>query len=133
MQLIDGQHVFSATDLVGFLACEHLTALELAAAAHLVKRPQRPDPELDVLQERGRAHEQRYLEDLEAKGRRVTKIERDDTIENWGEKLRSAARETETAIRRGDDVIYQATFFDGRWLGLADFLIRKEEPSALGT
>jgi hypothetical protein len=39
MQLLDGQPVFSATDLVGFLACEHLTALELAGAARLVERP----------------------------------------------------------------------------------------------
>src|SRR6185369_7798807 len=70
MQIIDGQPVFSATDLVGFLACEHLTALELAAAARLVKRPVRADPELDVLQERGLAHEQRYLADLETAGRR---------------------------------------------------------------
>ena len=72
MQIIDGQPVFSATDLVGFLACEHLTALELAAAARLVKRPVRDDPELDVLQARGLAHEQRYLADLEAAGRKVT-------------------------------------------------------------
>ena len=28
MQLIDGRAVYSATDLVGFLACEHLTNLE---------------------------------------------------------------------------------------------------------
>src|SRR6185295_12216378 len=103
MQIIDGQPVFSATDLVGFLACEHLTALELAAAARLVTRPQRPDPELDVLHERGLAHEQRYVADLEAKGRRVTKIERDETIENWGERLRHAADATKEAIRRGDD------------------------------
>ena len=32
MQLIDGQPVFSATDLVGYLACEHLTALERGGA-----------------------------------------------------------------------------------------------------
>jgi hypothetical protein len=30
MQLIDGTAVYAATDLVGFLACEHLTALERA-------------------------------------------------------------------------------------------------------
>ena len=29
-------------------------------------------------------------------------------------------------------MIYQATFFDGRWLGLADFLVRVERPSRLG-
>src|SRR2546428_6797088 len=133
MQMIDGQPVFSATDLVGFLACEHLTALELAAAAGLVKRPVRPDPELDVLHERGLQHEHRYLADLEAAGRKATRIEADATIEDRGERLRRAAAETEAAIHRGDDVIYQAAFFDGRWLGHADFLLRVEKASALGT
>lgn len=132
MQLIDGQPVFSATDLVGFLACEHLTALELAGAARLVTRPIRPDPELDVIQQRGLEHERRFLADLEAAGRRATRIEPDETIDDRAERLRRAAAQTEEAIRRGDDVIYQATFFDGRWLGLADFLLRVETPSELG-
>jgi uncharacterized protein len=132
MQLIGGRTVFSATDLVGFLACEHLTALELAAAARLVERPMRPDPELDVLVERGLQHEQRYLADLEAAGRKVTRLPVDTTIEDRGERLHRAAAETEAAIRRGDDVIYQATFFDGRWLGHADFLLRVDKASGLG-
>ena len=132
MQIIDGQPVFSATDLVGFLACEHLTALELAAAARLVRRPVRDDPELDVLQARGLAHEQRYLADLEAAGRKVTRLPAEEGIEDRGARLRRAAAATEAAIRRGDDVVYQATFFDGRWLGYADFLVRVEAPSALG-
>jgi len=132
MQIIDGQPVFSATDLVGFLACEHLTALELAAAARLVRRPVRDDPELEVLQARGLAHEQRYLADLEAAGRKVTRLPAEEGVEDRGQRLRRAAAATEAAIRRGDDVIYQATFFDGRWLGYADFLVRVEMPSALG-
>ena len=132
MQLIDGQPVFSATDLVGSLACEHLTALELAVAAGFVERPNRPDPELDVLHERGLQHEARYLADLKTEGRIATAIKLDKAIEDRGERYRRAAAETEVAIRRGDDVIYQATFFDGRWLGHADFLLRVEKPSALG-
>src|SRR5512142_1564463 len=113
MQLIDGQLVASATDLVGYLACEHLTELEKAAAAGLTQRPMRPDPELDVIRARGFEHEQRYLADLEAQGRRVTRIELDGSNEDRLAELRRAADETEQAIRRGDDVIYQATFFDG--------------------
>ena len=35
-------------------------------------------------------------------------------------------------MRKGVDVIYQATFFDGRWRGHADFLLRVETPSNLG-
>jgi len=132
MQILDGRPVFSATDLVGFLACEHLTGLELAGAARLVTRPIRPDPELDLIQRRGLEHERRFLAELEAAGRRATRIEPDGAIEDRAARLRRAAAETEQAIRRGDDVIYQATFFDGRWLGFADFLLRVETPSALG-
>jgi uncharacterized protein len=132
MQILDGRPVFSATDLVGFLACEHLTGLELAGAARLVKRPIRPDPELDLIQQRGLEHERRFLADLEAAGRRATRIEPNDAIADRAARLRRSAAQTEEAIRRGDDVIYQATFFDGRWLGFADFLLRVETPSALG-
>ena len=35
-------------------------------------------------------------------------------------------------MRSGADVIYQATFFHGRWRGQADFLERVESPSELG-
>src|SRR5574338_760700 len=125
VQLIDGRPVYSATDLVGYLACEHLTELERAAIAGLVQRPDRPDPELDVLRRRGDQHEKRYLAELEGQGRRVVRIERDDQAER-GERIRTQADETLAAMRSGADVIYQATFFDGRWLGYADFLLRVE-------
>ncbi len=132
MQLVDGSHVFAATDLVGFLACEHLTGLEIARLAGLVERPVRDDPELKVIQQRGFEHEARYLASLVAAGRAVTEIALDGSIADGAEQLRAAARETEAALRRGDDVVYQATFFDGRWRGHADFLLRVERPSALG-
>src|ERR1035437_11093040 len=135
MQLIGGEPIFAATDLVGFLACEHLVGLELAAMAGLVDRPIRLDPEIDLIAKRGLEHEARYLAALERDGRRVTRIDpgdHDAPGANRLKQLRDAARATEEAIRRGDDVIYQATFFDGRWLGLADFVLRVERPSVLG-
>src|SRR5205085_3196754 len=110
MQILDGRPVFSATDLVGFLACEHLTGLEVAAAAGLVKRPVRRDPELDVIQERGLRHEARFLASLQAAGRRVTRIEPEETTTDRGQRLRGQAALTEAAIRGGDDAIYQAAF-----------------------
>ena len=33
-------------------------------------------------------------------------------------------------VERGDDVIFQACFFDGTWLGFADFLLRVDDPAA---
>ncbi len=135
MQLIDGRPVFAATDLVAYLACEHLTQLERAALAGLVKRPMRDDPELDIIRKRGFQHEERYLADLEADGRTTVKIDLDGSIEDQGDRLRAAAAETIAAMAAGADVIYQATFFDGTWRGHADFLLRvddAERPSVWG-
>ena len=128
MQLIDGSPVYSATDLVGFLACDHLTQLERAVLAGLAQRPNLPDPELDVLRKRGDEHEARYLAELEADGRSVVLITRDGYSADHVESLRMAADETVKAMASGAQVIYQATFFNGRWRGHADFLLRRESP-----
>ena len=126
MQLIDGRPVYAATDLVGFLACEHLTALERAAMAGLTQRPERADPELDIIRKRGVEHEKNYLSALRQQGKSVVEIELDGSIEDRGDQLKAAAAATEAAMAAGPDVIYQATFFDGTWRGHADFLLRVE-------
>ncbi len=139
MHKVEGRSVYAATDLVGFLACAHLTNLERAALAGKVQRPDRDDPELDTIRKRGFEHEQRYLDHLRSQGKQVTEIRPDasgdapeGTRENSGERLRRQVRETLEAIRRGDEVIYQAAFFDGTWRGHADFLLRVDGPSILG-
>jgi uncharacterized protein len=135
MDRIDGRPVYSATDLVAFLACEHLTQLERAAIAGLVERPIRDDPELDVIRKRGFQHEARYLADLRAEGRVAVEIEQDGSIADRGDQLRAAATATIDAMAAGHDVIYQATFFDGTFRGHADFLLRvdsADRPSRWG-
>jgi predicted RecB family nuclease len=154
VQLIGGSLVCSATDLVGYLACEHLTNLERAALAGLVTRPMRADPELDRIAKRGLEHEHRFLEGLRREGRSIAVIEQDESIEDRGARYRSAAAQTLAAMQAGVDVIYQATLFEAPptgegadsgaragardappavgWLGLADFVCRVETPSALG-
>ena len=94
MQTIDGRPVYAATDLVAYLACEHLTQLERASLAGLVKRPMRDDPELDIIRKRGFEHEKRYLADLEAEGRTAVTITPDGSIDDQGERLRQAAAAT---------------------------------------
>ncbi len=132
MQLIDGRPVYSATDLVGYLACEHLTNLERAAVAGLVARPNRVDPELDRIQKRGFQHEQRFLADLQADGLTIVEIAEDEAIADRGARLRDRAARTRQAMVDGADVVYQATFFDGTWLGYADFLRKVATPSVFG-
>ncbi|MFH1475028.1 MAG: TM0106 family RecB-like putative nuclease, partial [Chloroflexota bacterium] len=137
MQLLEGAPVYSATDLVGFVACGHRFELERAAMAGLVRKPIRSDPTIELIQERGYEHERRYLDDLRAAGRTIVEIPRDGSAANTRAGLRAAAALTEAAMRDGADVVYQATFFDESWRGHADFLLRVdhapgEPPSAFG-
>ncbi|KRT62939.1 MAG: hypothetical protein XU10_C0018G0051 [Chloroflexi bacterium CSP1-4] len=127
----DGTLVVSATDLVGFLACDHLATLELGRADDLwQKPPHREDPELKLLQERGEAHERAFLERRCAEGLSIVEFGRP---ESTPEALRAAEAATVRAMRDGADVIFQATLFDGRWLGYADFLLKVDRSSpALG-
>jgi predicted RecB family nuclease len=131
MQLLpDGTIVVSATDLVGYLECDHLATLELGRARGLWAPPShRTDPTLDLLRQKGDEHEQRFLERQRAAGRTITEIARPDGTLGG---LADAAERTIEAMRRGDEVIFQATLFDGRWLGYADFLLRVEGTSSFG-
>ena len=66
----DGTLVVSATDLVGFLECDHLTTLELGRAQGLWAPPAHTtDPTLDLLRIKGEEHERRFLERQRAAGR----------------------------------------------------------------
>jgi uncharacterized protein len=129
MQLLDGRLILSPSDLTGFIACEHLTQLELKAAQGRMTRPTRDDPELDILTARGEEHELGHLGKLRAAGRDVVEIKCDSSTVAG---LETAEADTLAAMRTGAAVIYQATFFDGRWRGHADFLERVDTPSDLG-
>ena len=133
MQDLDGTIVHSASDLVGYLECEHLTTLERAVFATDLRRPERADPELDVLHRRGLEHERRYLAHLQAEGRIVVEGRLNGGPDAHAGTL--AEIELDSALTRrlmqdGADVIYQATLFDGSWLGYADFLLRVDGPDA---
>ncbi|HUF33012.1 MAG TPA: TM0106 family RecB-like putative nuclease [Acidimicrobiales bacterium] len=128
----DGTLILSPTDLVGHLACEHLTTLEQLRAAGGTERPEpRPDDlrEVDVLRRRGEEHEAAELARLEALGLRIARI---DPAPPTVAGLRRAEARTAAAMAEGVDVVFQASFFDGRWRGQADFLHRVPGETALG-
>lgn len=91
----------SASDLVSFLNCHHLAALDRAVAEGALPKPEVWDPLLQVLSERGSAHEQDYLDHLAMSGLDVVRI---DGIEVTS----SAAERTREAMQRGVPVIAQA-------------------------
>src|SRR6266550_7874135 len=129
MQFLDGRLIVSPSDLTGFLECEHLTQQELAAARGEIERPERKDPELEVLTRRGLEHEARHLASLRSSHQRVVEFPFPyGTIAG----LTEAHNQTVAAMREGVHVIYQGTFFDGRWRCHPDFLLRIDRPSELG-
>lgn len=129
MQLRDGHLVLSATDITRHVACPHITTLDLdVAEGRLEAPPAGADAQLELIFSRGRAHEAAYLEQLRRNRPRVVEIPQE------GRTLADRERLTVEAMRSGADVVYQATLFDGAWVGFADFLLRNDErPSRLGS
>ena len=126
MQRLDGQLVLSPTDLTHHQECAHLTRLDLGVAAGEWAKPDVETPEeVQFVFDRGLGHEKKYLESLKAAGKTVVEIAGGSGAEG----RRRAEAETVEAMRRGVDVVYQGTFFDGAWGGQADFLLRVERPS----
>lgn len=116
MRLVTNSVVLAATDLAHFLACEHRTALDLAAAVGTIPTPIAPlDAALKMLQERGAAHERAYVEHLRSQGVNVFEIPSDQPSE-----VRCA--QTLDALKSGVDALYQGAFAGRGWIGYADIL-----------
>ena len=128
MQLHDGQLLLSPSDFSNYLACPHLTTLELEAAHGRRTKPHIREALAQLVADKGDLHEKRYLEDLRAHGREIVEVELPEHPAAFDE----AHATTIAAMRAGADVIYQATFTRAGWRGRADFVVRIDEPSDLG-
>ena len=126
-----GRIILSPSDLVGYLACEHLTELSLAVASGALPTPAVEDPEIEVVQRRGLEHEATYLAELRDAGLEVLEV-----VEK---PLQVAVDRTVEVLRAGTPVVYQAAFFhpgkEGRpaWRGHADFVRHVEIESDFGS
>ena len=115
----------SASDLVNHLACRRLTELNHEVEVGLRAAPEHWDPTLDLLWERGLAHEQVYIQHLTNAGAQVTWVE--------GSGLEAATvAATMKAMKDGKEVIVQGSLVQGHWGGRMDILRRVEMPSSLG-
>jgi uncharacterized protein len=126
VQRFQEQVLHSASDVVNFLECEHLTRLDrIHLDTPLEKTADGDDAKL--IQQKGHEHEARFLERLKAEhGDSVIDIAAS------GGTLDQKVAATEQAMRNGYQIIFQATLRDGCLIGHADFLRRVEEPSELG-
>lgn len=115
----------SASDLVGYLNCRHLSSLDRAVAEGALPKPKTWDPLLQILWERGSAHEKAYVEHLTKAGLEVVRIDGVDVTDR-------AVAETLTAMKKGVPVIVQGALSHNGWIGRADVLRRVDTPSGLG-
>lgn len=121
----DSQILYSATDLVNYLACEHHTTLEINSLFNELKKA--PESEEDrLIKKAGNAHEERYLEILRSKGINIRNIK--EIAKSHEERCEA----TLSAMHQGVEIIYQAAFQSGKLIGYADFLRRVPVPSNLG-
>ncbi len=125
--LDDGGLVLSPSDLANAAACE------LAVVSHLDGRLGLTPPVLigaDAMLERvsalGTAHERRVLEAYRAEHRVVTVAR--PRYDEAGDRaaLERVQASTLAALASDADVVYQAGFFDGRFTGWADFVVRED-------
>lgn len=125
MRIHDGSKLYSPSDLVAFLGCEHRSTLDLRRLAGWEQQPAAPDAAAALVQRYGDLHERAHLARLQQDGRRVVTIERDASL------LQQTAA-TRRAMTEGADVIYQAALLRPPFAGYADFLMRVPGASSLG-
>jgi predicted RecB family nuclease len=132
MRLLEGRLLLGATDLADYLSCEHLTQLSLRVSGG-EEIPETRSAMRELLRRLGDAHESRWLEST-ARAEHTIKAFDPDVARHATTlaELESAHEAAIAAMREGWDIIYQPSFFDGRWQGRADFLVRVEMPSDLG-
>jgi predicted RecB family nuclease len=123
--------LYSATDLTAAAACEFALVRRLdAKLGRAAVPPESHDEMLERTARLGDAHELRTLERFRgqfgpfdaAQASGVAEIERPERT--TPEALLAQQAVTVEAMRAGAEVVFQGTFFDGRFLGFADFLMR---------
>lgn len=121
--LTDGTVVYSASDLTAAAGCEWAVMRRLdARLGRIDPPPASTDEMLDRAAMLGDRHEQRFLERLRS---RVDVVEIPRPERSSDPSLVVAL--TTAAFESGARAIYQAAFFDGRFLGYADFIVQNSD------
>jgi predicted RecB family nuclease len=125
MNKIDNQFVFSATDIVNFIECEHLTFLDLLHLENPMEKTE-DSATAQAAQKKGLQHEREYAEQLKQQHKSFI------DINDKASALDTKVAETLTAMQKGVEIIYQAAFKVDSFIGYADFLRKVEDPSNFG-
>src|SRR5699024_2390194 len=127
MFLLDGTLVYSASDLTLAQDCEFALLSRLDEKLGRRPRLEVSDPMRERAARLGEEHEARVLAEYRERfGAGVVEIEVPRRYDEPS--LREHADRTLAAISGGADVVFQAGFFDGRFHGRSDFLLREVTP-----
>ena len=140
--LDDGTVVYSASDLANAAGCEYAVLRTLDAKLGRIPPIElTADAMLDRAARLGEEHEQRWLSRFRTRfgpwdrsaGTGVVEIERPPRgLHSDRATLVATHDRTIEALRTGADVVFQAGFFDGRFGGWADFIVRTRPHDATG-
>ncbi|MGP9527134.1 TM0106 family RecB-like putative nuclease [Glutamicibacter sp. AOP5-A2-18] len=136
MFFLEDQFIFSASDLAVSVDCNFQSLFKLDVK--LGRRPAAEEVRDEMLERTailGDVHEHNVLAELidtygeydPVKGTGVKQFNDRPQMSPAG--LRQAHAQTLAVLRSGADVIFQATFFDGSFIGFADFLVRQADGS----
>lgn len=110
---------FIPTQLADHLGCAHLTQLERLRREGLLQIEFSPAPRLEALRERGRKHEEAYVQTLRSEGCSISDLH--------GQRDPAATRR---AMEAGVGAIVQAPLYNDRFSGIADVLLRVDSTTS---
>ncbi|HEV7185816.1 MAG TPA: TM0106 family RecB-like putative nuclease [Leifsonia sp.] len=127
MFLLDGVVVTSASDLTSASKCEFAFLRTIDVKLGRIEAVEVVDDPMYVRSSRlGDEHERRILASYEKRlGTGVVEIARPERLS--ADSLAGAVAETKAAFDSGAEMVFQATFFDGTFVGFADFIVRRPD------
>jgi len=134
--LLSGEVVYSASDLTLGATCEYALLRSLDYKLERAKDTRQSDAMLDRTAALGNAHEEAWLDGYIQEfgawspqtGHGVYEVTRPEA-KVYQDRGVLAAKHAETldALRAGADVVFQGGFFDGRFHGWSDFLVKESD------
>ena len=114
MRKINNSLVYSPSDLINFIESPFASWMDRALLEGLEGvEPDEENEERQLVAEEGNKHEAEFLESIIKEGRKVFKVE---------PKGRQPIEDAKDAIKRKEEVVFQATLELGNFRGNADFL-----------
>ncbi len=119
------ERLLTPSKITAWLGCGHYLSLRNQVESGILTPRQTPLNALaDILIDKGNQHESSCLEDYEALGKTIYEVpgrNANEAFEEWVARVSGS-------LTKGFDVIYQMPFVNDGMRGIADFLVRVDEP-----